>query len=177
MQFLFWDCYKYPILYLLITVLRGNCICMPYRQLTTYQAVITQARAYRTLRSFMVETLRKYDLTLTEWLMIGSVIDAGKDGTRISELADVLGVEMPVITNLVNRAVKDGWVTRVTDKTDRRSKRISATRLGGEKACVIEGELRAETKDWLSNLDSDMVGGYLAVVAELSLRSSPCDAS
>lgn len=161
----------------MLIILRHDIyIYMPYRHLTTYQAVIAQARAYRALRSFMVETLKKYDLTLTEWLMIGSVIDAGKEGARVSDLAETLGVEMPVITNLVNRAVQDGWVTRVTDSIDRRSKRISATRLGGEKACNIEGELRSETKGWLSNVDEDMVTGYLAVVAELSSHSStPCE--
>lgn len=149
-------------------------IDMPYRQLTTYQAVITQARAYRTLRGFMVETLKKHDLTLTEWLMIGTVIDAGKDGARVSDLADTLGVEMPVVTNLANRAVLDGWVSRTTDPIDRRSKRIVATKVGGERACNIEGELRAETQGWLTEIDDEMLKGYLAVISELSSKVSPC---
>lgn len=148
---------------------------MPYRQLTTYQAVIAQARAYRTLRSFMVETLKKHDLTLTEWLMIGTIIDAGKVGVRVSDLAETLGVEMPVITNLTNRAVDGDWVTRTVDSIDRRSKRIVATNHGSERACVIEGELRHETSDWLKDLDPEMLKGYLFVVDELSSKISMCD--
>lgn len=146
---------------------------MPQRQLTTYQAVISQARAFRTLRAFMVETLKQHDLTLTEWLLIGSVLDAGRKGARVSDLADTLGVEMPVITNLTNRAVTSGWLTRVTDVDDRRAKRIQATREGGERACDIEGVLRKATSAWLDDLDTANLEGYLTVVGALSAKELP----
>ncbi len=146
---------------------------MPQRQLTTYQAVISQARAFRNLRSFLVETLKEHDLTLTEWLMIGSVIDGGKDGVRVSELADTLGVEMPVITNLTNRAVATGWVTRVVDPTDRRAKRIRATQEGGQKTCDIEGILREATATWLDDIDVTMLKDYLTIVGLLANKDIP----
>lgn len=146
---------------------------MPHRQLTTYQAVISQARAFRTLRSFMVDTLKTYDLTLTEWLMIGTVIDKGKDGIRVSELADTLGVEMPVITNLVNRAEKTGWVVRSVDTVDRRAKRVTGTLNGGEKACDIEGDLRKATSAWLNDLDPAILEHYLTVVGALANKTIP----
>jgi DNA-binding MarR family transcriptional regulator len=145
---------------------------MPQRQLTTYQAVISQARAFRNLRTFLVETLKEHDLTLTEWLMIGTVIDGGKEGVRVSDLADTLGVEMPVITNLANRAVATGWVTRVVDPNDRRAKLIRATREGGEKTCDIEGILRGETSTWLEDIDASMLKSYLTIVGLLATKDS-----
>jgi DNA-binding MarR family transcriptional regulator len=120
----------------------------------------------------MVETLKKHNLTLTEWLLIGSVIDSGKAGLRVSELADNLGVEMPVITNLANRAVDSGWVTRTTDSMDKRSKRIVATKTGNEKAMIIENELNSETAGWLLDLSPEMIKGYLHVVEELSSKTA-----
>jgi len=149
---------------------------MPHRQLTTYQAVILQARAYRTVRTFMVETLRNYGLTLTEWLMIGVVVDTNRDGARISDLAEVLGVELPVITNLVKRAELTGWVTRTTDTTDKRAKRIISTMEGREKACDIEGELQTATGTWLKDLDVSMLDGYLTTVGTLAVKEVPSEA-
>ena len=146
---------------------------MPYRQLTTYQVVISQARAFRTLRNFLVETLKQYDLTLTEWLMIGRVVDTAGKGVRISELAEELGVEMPVITNLVNRAEKTGWVIRITDPDDKRAKRIYSTKEGGQKACDIEGDIRRETSVWLNDLDPVKLEGYLTVIGALAAKPLP----
>ena len=150
---------------------------MPHRQLTTYQAVILQARAYRTIRTFMVDILKRYNLTLTEWLMIGFVVDTNRNGARISDLADVLGVEMPVITNLVNRAEKTGWVTRSVDPDDKRAKRIVSTMEGREKACDIEGELQAATGDWLKDLDISMLDAYLSIVSSLATKQVPAESA
>lgn len=146
---------------------------MPHRQLTTYQVVISQARAFRTLRGFLTEFLKQYNLTLTEWLMIGRVVDSLSDGVRISDLAIELGVEMPVITNLVNRAEKTGWVQRVVDVEDKRAKRIYATKEGGEKTCRIEGEIRQATAIWLGDIDATKLEAYLGVVGALAAKTLP----
>ncbi len=140
---------------------------MRRNELTTYRAVIAQARAFRALRTFMAQVLNKHNLTVTEWLIIGTVIDSGKEGVRISELAHILGVEMPVITNLLHKTAASNWVVRTNDSDDRRAKRIIATPEGMERACDIEGELQESTKEWLSNLDSDVLDGYFAVVGAL----------
>ena len=146
---------------------------MPHRQLTTYQAVISQARAFRTLRSFMSDILKQYDLTITEWLLIGSVVDTAGMGIRISELAELLGVEMPVVTNLVNRAEKTGWVTRLADDKDKRAKRVYSTKDGGKKACDIEGEIREATAGWLDGLEASDLLTYMNVVGALAAKPLP----
>lgn len=102
--------------------------------------------------------------------MIGFVVDTNRDGARISDLAEVLGVELPVITNLVNRAEATGWVTRTTDTADKRAKRIISTMEGREKACDIEGELQAATGTWLKDLDVSMLDGYMNIVSTLATR-------
>lgn len=141
---------------------------MPQRELTTYQAVIAQARAFRALKTHMATILSSHNLTMTEWLMIGSVIDCGTRGARVSEIAAMLGVELPVITNLVHKARKAGWVVSVADPDDKRSKRIVATEFAVDKAQGIECELREGTKKWISGLDRGQLTGYFAVVRALA---------
>lgn len=121
----------------------------------------------------MSEILKQYDLTITEWLLIGSVVDTAGRGIRISELAELLGVEMPVITNLVNRAEKTGWVTRLADEKDKRAKLVYSTKSGGQKACDIEGEIRTATADWLDGLDADDLLTYMNVVGALAAKPLP----
>lgn len=145
---------------------------MPYRQITTYQAVISQARAFRALRSFLSTILAQHDLTMTEWLVLGSLVDEGKDGLKMTDLADSLGVEIPVITNLINKAEASGYVTRTVDVNDKRVKRVRATKEFGQMACDIEGELRLKTREWLDGLDPAMLQGYLTVIGALSQKES-----
>lgn len=144
---------------------------MPHRQLTTYQELINQSKSYRTLRNFMAVTLDSYGLTLTEWLVIGCAVDAGPNGIKLSDVAKELDVEIPMITNLVKRAVSTKWIVRVVDKDDKRAKRIIMTKSGLEEACNIEGELKKRTAQWLDDIDKQTLKGYYTVVAALSEKS------
>ena len=146
---------------------------MPYRQITTYQTVIAQARAYRKVRSFMDKTLSPYDLTITEWLIIGTAIDAGPTGIRISDIAKKLGVEMPVVTNLVHKATSTRWLRRIEDPEDKRARRVVMTHAGLEKACDIEGELKKATAPWLKGISKDSLKGFFEVISELNERDVP----
>ena len=137
-------------------------------QLTTNQAVIAQSRAFRALRTFMSTTLLRHNLTMTQWLMLGMIVDAKETGVRVSDLADVLGVEMPVVTNLVNRAEQAGQIRRVADDTDKRSRRIVVTPEFAECICAIEGELQHEAQQWMCGLSRQDMDGYFAIVEALS---------
>lgn len=150
-----------------------NNVVVPYRQITTYQTVIAQARAYRKVRSFMDKTLKPYNLTITEWLIIGTAIDAGPTGIRISDLAKTLGVEMPVVTNLVHKATNTSWLRRIEDPEDKRARRVVMTHMGLEKACDIEGELKKATAPWLKGISIDSIKGFYDVIGELSARDVP----
>lgn len=141
---------------------------MPQAKLTSYQSVIAQARAFRALRSFMGQVLQSHDLTVTEWLIVGMVIDHGPKGARVSELAHALGVEMPVVTNLVHKAIASGWLHSVADSGDKRAKRIVATTKGMDEACDIEGALTARTRVWMSEVTEETLDEYFTVVSTLA---------
>lgn len=137
-------------------------------QLTTYQAVIAQSRAFRALRCFMSNTLLQHNLTMTQWLMLGMVVDSKESGIRVSDLADILGVEMPAVTNLVNRAEQAGQIKRVADHADKRSRRVVVTPEFAECICAIEGELQHEAQQWMCGLSRQDMDGYFAIVEALA---------
>lgn len=141
---------------------------MPHRQITTYQTVISQARAFRKVRKFMDLTLNPYNLTITEWLIIGSTIDAGPTGIRISDLAKTLGVEMPVVTNLVHKATNAQWLRRIEDPVDKRARRVVVTHAGLERAYGIEGDIKKATAPWLQGIEPEELKGFYRVIAVLA---------
>jgi DNA-binding MarR family transcriptional regulator len=119
----------------------------------------------------MAVTLDSWGLTLTEWLVIGCAIDAGPKGIKLSDVAKELGVEMPVITNLVKSAVASNWLIREVDEDDKRAKRIIITQFGIHEADKIEAELKGRTIKWLGDIDRDTLNGYYTVVASLADKS------
>ena len=141
---------------------------MPQRRLTTCEAVIMQARAFRSLKTFIAQVLYKHDQTVTEWLIIGIVIESGKNGIRVSELANTLGVVMPVITNLIHKSVAANLLERISDSNDKRAKRIVATKHGINKAAEIESELRCGSEHWLGELEPGKLEGYFEVITAMA---------
>ena len=119
----------------------------------------------------MAVTLDSWGITLTEWLVIGCAIDSGPKGIKLSDVAKELGVEMPVITNLVKSAVASNWIIREVDEDDKRAKRIIITQFGINEADKIETELKGRTIKWLGDIDRDTLNGYYTVVASLADKS------
>ena len=69
------------------------------------------------------------------------------DGCNQTALADRLGIESPTLVRLLDRMEEQGWVRRVPDPKDRRSKRVELTSASLELAARMEQEvatLRAE---------------------------------
>jgi len=81
-------------------------------------------------RKGIVHKFRKagYEITHEE---LGMLVVLGKsDGLTQTCLADTLAKDKAVITRLLNRLVRKGWVDRQTDKKDRRIVRAWLTREG-----------------------------------------------
>jgi DNA-binding MarR family transcriptional regulator len=80
----------------------------------------------------LVASLRLLPTTPTFSLNAAAVLrTCVADGpTRVSELADRLGVSQPAATQTVDRLSADGLVVRTADPTDRRAVLVSATGTG-----------------------------------------------
>ena len=71
----------------------------------SYKSSILLTRAYRVLRARVYSCLEEYELNPTAWSLIGTVYES-KDGIRLSQVAETLGVKAPLVTVLVDKLVE-----------------------------------------------------------------------
>jgi len=75
-------------------------------------------------------------------------LSAGGDSLRVTDLAELLGVDTPTVTRKVQQLERDGMVVRQTDPDDRRASRIRLTPAGRRTLDRVRKARRA----WLEHL-------------------------
>lgn len=141
---------------------------MSVNDLTTYEAGILQARAYRKLRSFMAGQLESHGLTMMQWALLGTIAGNGKKGIAINELAEVLDVEGSLVTNMVNTAVKAKSVVKHQDPRDKRSRIIVATPATRKMVNDLEKQLRGALAVWLAPIPRPQLEAYMESLRQLT---------
>lgn len=134
----------------------------------TYHIGLLHSKAYRAVRYFMADFLKKYDLTPMEWNLVGHVCDDSKKGSKTSELAEQFGVEISLMTNSINKLVSKGLVTRTADKRDRRAKAILITDSGTAMVESIETKLAEAMTEWLEEVEPESLAHYVSVLKTLA---------
>jgi len=90
-------------------------------------------------------------------------LDAEGDSRRITDLAEVLGVDAPAVTRKVQQLERQGLVVRQSDPADGRATRIRLTPVGRR---TLERVIRAR-RDWLDRLLKDWDDEDLSTMATL----------
>ncbi len=73
-------------------------------------------------------TLRRKGLTIPRWQVL-SILSA-RQGFRIQDLADMIAVDQPVLTRVVDQMVRDGLVERHVNPIDSRSRLVKISDQG-----------------------------------------------
>jgi DNA-binding MarR family transcriptional regulator len=115
----------------------------------TYYAGIMQSKAYRVLKQLMAKLLKKHDLTMMDWAMLGLVYEAGRKGIRITDLAAQLDTTKAFVTNHINLLEAKRLVSRAVDVTDTRARIVKLEPKARPKVAQIEKELRADMREHL----------------------------
>jgi MarR family transcriptional regulator, transcriptional regulator for hemolysin len=85
----------------------------------------------RMRRTLFDQVVRPVGVTRSQWWVLANLSRPGRDGTITqSELAQILEVGKVSIGGLVDRLENSGLVTRISDPSDRRTKRIKITTKG-----------------------------------------------
>jgi DNA-binding MarR family transcriptional regulator len=106
---------------------------------------ITRTRVHeRILRSAGVRLDRAGSLLLYK-------LHASGDSLRITDLAELLGVDAPTVTRKIQQLEREGLVTRRADLDDRRATRIKLTPAGRK---TLGSVLKAR-REWLNRLVDD----------------------
>lgn len=137
-------------------------------QITTYQAGVAQATTHRILQKYCDDVLGQYGITKMHWLIIGTVLDAGPAGVRLTELSETLGTTMPYITSAVNLLESKHMLTRTDDRNDSRAKKISINKTFAPKCTEIETTLRQALRQSIyARIDPTDFRTYMKVLFQL----------
>ena len=128
--------------------------------LQTVARSITQVRLHERLLRLAGVRLDRAGATLLFKL------SAKGDSLRITDLAEILGVDTPTVTRKVQQLERDGMVVRQTDPDDRRASRIRLTPAGRR---TIERVRRAR-RAWLEQLLQNWHDDDLSALADLLSR-------
>lgn len=137
--------------------------------LTTYQAGILQSSAHRLLQKYSDDILRPYGITKMQWMITGSVLDAGKDGIRITDLAKMLDTTLSYLTNTINLLESKGILQRTTNDKDERAKLVTVDPRFIPKCREIEKDLRIHLRDVIyKDISHEDFQTYIKVLQKLS---------
>jgi|SRR6476469_3334442 len=79
------------------------------------------------IQAFDQELRKEIGITFGQWKIIITLVN-NDDGLTQKEIADKLGLEGPTLIPIIDKLEKDGFVTRMVDKNDRRNNRIFLTK-------------------------------------------------
>jgi DNA-binding MarR family transcriptional regulator len=107
---------------------------------TTYQKARLQVVGYRAIQARVNGLLGRYDLNTSQWIILGWLHD-NPQGLRVTSIAEVLDVEVPLVTALVQPLEALELVSLRIDPEDRRAKLVSLTRKAARLVPKLEAEL------------------------------------
>jgi MarR family transcriptional regulator, transcriptional regulator for hemolysin len=87
---------------------------------------IVNRTAKMLIQAFDQELRKEIGITFGQWKIIITLVN-NDDGLTQKEIADKLGLEGPTLIPIIDKLEKDGFVTRMVDKNDRRNNRIFLT--------------------------------------------------
>lgn len=107
-----------------------------------------------------------------QWLIIGTVLDAGKQGIRITELAETLGTTLPYLTTTINTLESKRILTRRENLHDSRSKLIVVSPTFAKQCREIEHMLWQCLKNTVyAKVDPDDLRTYMKVLVQINQAS------
>ncbi len=140
--------------------------------ITTYESGVVQSSAYRVLSKHVTEILKKHDVSMMQWFVLGTIYSAGTGGIRLTDLAKKVDTGLPFLTNLINLLETKGMVHRVSNLDDSRSKFVVVTPDFSRKCRTIEADLREGMR---KSLYKDILPGDLAIYVKVLYQLAAID--
>jgi|SRR5581483_933661 len=129
--------------------------------LPTYTVSLQQIKAFRIIRLFYSKALETYKLTLNDWVVLGNLYQNG--GTRLVNLASILEVESPLITNIITSLKRQGLVELKRDPFDKRTKLVALSKKAKIQIPKIEEKLQKKQKEFFSLKSKKDINMYLDI--------------
>ena len=107
-----------------------------------------------------------HDISVTQCYALETLVEHGP--LRLGALADRLFLDKSTTSRVVGALVKKGYAGQSADADDARAIALSATRQGRALYARITGDLIAQQKQLLSDLDPDVREGVVNVIRRLA---------
>jgi DNA-binding MarR family transcriptional regulator len=131
---------------------------------------LTLLHAAEAAQAYVEGRLAAAGLSLPKLAALRALEDAGK-ALPLGQLAERLSCVKSNITQLVDRLESDGFVARVADPNDRRS-RLAVMTTQGRKACAEGTRIQDDTeRELFSALSGDEVQQLASLIARITSRA------
>lgn len=131
--------------------------------LTTYQQAQLQVVGYRTIQSRVNEVIAEYGINTSQWIMLGWLHEH-KDELRITYFAEILNVETPLVTALLQDLLTSKYVQVKQDSQDRRAKIVSLTKSGSDLVPNVEQALHSALEPLIRGIKKADLSTYFSVL-------------
>jgi DNA-binding MarR family transcriptional regulator len=113
-------------------------------------------QAANTLHTKGTQALEEFGITTQQWSVLGALSrPKASGGMSVNELSHYLLVSRQNLSGLLTRLEREGYVERVTDEEDRRSRKVRLTRQGEELWTRLAGPIHAFYDQALQGLSFD----------------------
>ncbi|MDS1139528.1 MarR family transcriptional regulator [Pusillimonas sp. SM2304] len=117
-----------------------------------YLASVLAQASHRISAEFHVE-VRKAGLTVTEWRVLGSLIDG--EGETVGRLAELAVTKQPTLSKVLPGLASQGYISLQTARSDRRQTMVTITPKGAKLISGLCEQALAHQRRVLSKLDAD----------------------
>lgn len=139
------------------------------RQLTGYLSYVLAA-AHREVRTSLSQRLKAFGIQIEAWRIMATL--ASHPAVTMSELADLVLMNPPALTKLVDRMVSSGLVHRQISRQDQRQVNLILTDLGKKRMSQIRAEVQSEDDEILAAIGSENVELFVDMLQKISPRSA-----
>jgi len=116
------------------------------------------------LRAMVGNCLEQFKITMMEWLLLGVVGEAPKEGITLSHIADALDVSQPQVSALMDEVLSQRLVRQKVNKKDRRSRTVALTPKRARLVERIEAAITNHLKEWLAEIPKEQLQAYLNTI-------------
>jgi DNA-binding MarR family transcriptional regulator len=128
-----------------------------------YRAAVRHFKSHKILRQEMLVLVQTFGLSIQEWVVLSVLLNRGIKNT--SELAEELGVERTMVTQLTRNLEKLRYIEKHTGKDDRRERYFSLLSDGQTVVERIEEKLTTYLAGRFSTVNQAELDGYLKVLS------------
>lgn len=136
-----------------------------------YELCLMHARADRAMRSVVGKPLELHALTMMEWLALGVISNAPREGFSMSQVAKALDVTLPQVTALVTTLIKIKLIKQRVLPTDRRGRQVIITPKGTRTLIRLEEQIAVVMRTWSEDIPREQLRAYMLTVAQLSAKA------